>query len=251
MSVGLYSHTTRGTGTILTALIYNGDHVNHITNQNIDMTGAWDSVGEMQSESDPGGPGSEMVAPSLAVWMQQVQFVLHILGGGSYWGDVPGVPVGPGDVVGPGGGVVDEEFALFDGTTGKIIQGGKLKATVAQVRAATAAKVLEADLLETAASSVTLTDAATIAVDWDAFINGNVTLTANRVLGAPSNAQPGTSRTIRVIGNSGTPRTLTYDASYRGGSATLSDVSNAKEYLITLFALSSTICILKTTQALP
>lgn len=128
-------------------------------------------------------------------------------------------------------------------------------ASVADVRSAAAAtttdaQVLTAALLETASAGVALTDAATVAVDWDAFINATVVITANRALGTPSNAQPGTWRTIRVSGNDATLRSLTF-AGYRGGTATLTDISNAKEYLLTLFSISSTVCILKSTQAFP
>lgn len=124
-------------------------------------------------------------------------------------------------------------------------------ATVAEVRAAATGNFgVTAALLETASAGVALTDAATVAVDWDAFINATVVITANRALGTPSNAQPGTWRTIRVSGNDATLRSLTF-AGYRGGTATLTDISNAKEYLLTLFSVSSTVCILKSTQAFP
>lgn len=124
-------------------------------------------------------------------------------------------------------------------------------ATVAEVRAAAIGNFgVTAALLETASAGVALTDAATVAVDWDAAINFTLVLAGNRALGAPANAQPGTWRTIRVAGNDATLRSLSF-AAYRGGTATLVDISNAKEYLLTLFSISSTVCILKATQALP
>lgn len=124
-------------------------------------------------------------------------------------------------------------------------------ATDAEIRAAAAgAHAITAEDLETAATIQTLTDAATIAVDWDAFINASVTLAGNRALGVPSNAQPGTWRVIRVIGDSATLRSLSFSG-YRGGQATLTDISNAKEYLISLYAIGASTVILKATQAFP
>ena len=63
---GLYSHTTRATGTVLTATIYNGDHENHITNQTPAKTDDYSAtVTEMRVETDPGEISSESLATSL------------------------------------------------------------------------------------------------------------------------------------------------------------------------------------------
>src|SRR5580765_313906 len=86
MSSGLYSHTTRGTGTVLTAAIYNADHTNHITNQNPSMTGAYsDNVTQMQLTTDPGGIGTESLAPSLAGEIERLRFQLKAITGGAQW----------------------------------------------------------------------------------------------------------------------------------------------------------------------
>jgi len=86
MSSGLYSHTTRGTGTVLTAAIYNADHTNHITNQNPSMTGAYsDNVTQMQLTTDPGGIGTESLAPSLAGELERLRFQLKAITGGAQW----------------------------------------------------------------------------------------------------------------------------------------------------------------------
>lgn len=78
MSSGLYSHTTRATGTILTATIYNGDHVNHITNQNPLQTGAYsDTVAQMQSMVNPGGVGTEVLAPHLGGELERLRYKLN------------------------------------------------------------------------------------------------------------------------------------------------------------------------------
>lgn len=86
MSSGLYSHTTRGTGTVLTAAIYNGDHQNHITNQNPQMTGAYsDNVTQMQLNTDPGGIGSESLAPSMAGELERLRFAIKGITGKAQW----------------------------------------------------------------------------------------------------------------------------------------------------------------------
>ena len=90
MSGGLYSHTTRGTGTVLTAAIYNSDHVNHITNQNPSMTGGLaDNVLEYQSKTDPGGLGSESLPASMAGELERLRFVIARLLGLTHWYEAP------------------------------------------------------------------------------------------------------------------------------------------------------------------
>ncbi len=95
------------------------------------------------------------------------------------------------------------------------------KATDAEVYAATADKALAADHIETASAYVALTDAATIALDWDAGINRSVTLGGNRTLGNPTNGQPGTWRKIKVTQDGTGSRTLSFAANYKfaGGTA--------------------------------
>lgn len=86
MSAGLYTHTTRATGTTLTAAIYNGDHVNHITNQTPQMTGAYsDTAVQMQTNTDPGGVGTESLAGSLAGELERLRFAIKRLAGGAQW----------------------------------------------------------------------------------------------------------------------------------------------------------------------
>src|SRR5262245_19654393 len=90
MSAGLYTHTTRTTGTVLTAAIYNADHQNHITNQNPSMTGAYsDTVGQMQTITNPGTPGSESLAISLAGELERIRFMLKAITGNAQWYGTP------------------------------------------------------------------------------------------------------------------------------------------------------------------
>lgn len=112
-------------------------------------------------------------------------------------------------------------------------------ATTAEVRSsATGDKALIANNVEDACALVTLTDAATVTVDWDAFINGVLTMTANRTLGNPSNVQVGTSRTFIILSNSGTSRTPAFGSNYKG--APTDSVTNTSALIVSLFAYSAT-----------
>lgn len=95
MSSGLYSHTTRGVGTVLTAAIYNADHVNHITNHNpLQMGGYSDSVAEMQNAVNPGSLGSESLATSMAEELARLRFVIARITGETHWYEAPVTSLG-------------------------------------------------------------------------------------------------------------------------------------------------------------
>lgn len=82
----LYSHTTRATGTILTATIYNGDHQNHIDNgvpAQLDDYSV--NVAQMQTTTDPGDAGSESLALSLAGEIERLRFAIKEMKGTTYW----------------------------------------------------------------------------------------------------------------------------------------------------------------------
>ena len=158
---------------------------------------------------------------------------------------------GTGDVNGPAGGVVNNEFTQFNGTGGKTVKGSSLLvATNAEARAAAANRVLTASLIETASAGVALADAATVAVDWDAAINFTLTVTANRIIGNPTNGQPGTWRTILVQGNDATDRTITFAGQYLGEVPTITDCDNARWYLLTIFCLTPTHFVVSAKRAL-
>ena len=89
-----------------------------------------------------------------------------------------------------------------------------IEATAAQIRDGSASVLVTPANMEAASEEVTLTDAATIAVDWSTFLTGKVTLAGNRTLGAPTNAEPGTWRTIRVVQDGTGSRTLGFSAVY-------------------------------------
>lgn len=100
-------------------------------------------------------------------------------------------------------------------------------ASAANFRANTADKVLDTDGVWSAAAEVTLTDAATIAVDMSTFLNAVVTLGGNRTLGQPSNVKVGQSGVIRIVQDGAGSRTLAYHADWEFASGTAPVLSTA------------------------
>ena len=78
-------------------------------------------------------------------------------------------------------------------------------ATIAEIRAGTATgKIVTVDRLMDALADVTLTDAPTIAWDAQTFINGSVTIAANRTMGEVANRSLVIGRTgVLTVGNPG------------------------------------------------
>lgn len=82
----LYSHTTRSTGTTLTAAIYNADHENHITNGIPTQLDDYSvSESQMQTATSPGSVGSPSLATSLAGELERLRYVIRTLHGGAQW----------------------------------------------------------------------------------------------------------------------------------------------------------------------
>jgi hypothetical protein len=108
------------------------------------------------------------------------------------------------------------------------------EATVAELRANTADRIITTDIAYSALAEVTLTDAATVAVDMDTGINFVVTLAGNRALGNPTNTEVGKTGRIRVVQDGTGTRTLSYESSWEfaGGSApTLTTTAAANDML--------------------
>lgn len=83
---GLYSHTTRATGTVLTATIYNGDHQNHIDNETPQMMDDYSAnAAQMQSNTSPGGVGTESLATSLAGELERLRYMIKHITGQAQW----------------------------------------------------------------------------------------------------------------------------------------------------------------------
>jgi len=87
---GLYSITTRSTGTVLTAAIYNADGQVHVDNavpaQHDDYSL---NAAQMQSTTDPGESGTESLATSTAGEFERLRNILKEIGGGTYWYETP------------------------------------------------------------------------------------------------------------------------------------------------------------------
>jgi len=81
---------------------------------------------------------------------------------------------------------------------------------------------------------VTLTDAATVAIDLALGNHHQVTLGGNRTLGAPTNVVAGQSGVIRVVQDGTGSRVLSYNAIFKfpGGTApTLTTAANSVDLL--------------------
>lgn len=118
--------------------------------------------------------------------------------------------------------------------------------TVSEFRSATASKLLTADVPWTAAGFVTLSDASTIAVDFSAGFNFQVTISANRTLGNPTNVKAGQSGLILVTQDAVGGRTLSYGTSYKfanGVAPSLSTSANAVNALFYYAVTSSFIIV--------
>lgn len=123
------------------------------------------------------------------------------------------------------------------------------KATAAEVRSAAADKVITSDLLETASAVVTLTDATTIAVDWDTFLVAQVTMAGNRAFGNPTNLQIGTTRYVVVKGDSATARTVSFGTDYKGTLPT-DTVTSTSWQLLGLTAIATGHVVVTSAKAL-
>lgn len=221
-------HTTRANGTILTAAIYNNDHLNHVANA-VAL-----NAGKVEGGTPP------VVDGQLIVWDGTDGTRIRTSG------LTPYVAGGSDVAIADGGTGQSTALAAFnalkqDGTD--VLSGVFEKATDAEYRSAVANKAVTTDLIESASATVTLTDAGTIAVDWDTFINAVVTLAGNRSLGNPTNGQPGTWRTILVQQDAVGGRTLSYGGQYvkPGGTAiTVTATANAVSRL-SIYCRSATV----------
>ena len=91
-------------------------------------------------------------------------------------------------------------------------------------------------------NTVTLTDAASIALSFDAGNTFVVTLGGNRTLAAPTSANIGQSGSIRVIQDSTGGRTLSYNSAYQfvSGSAPVMDTSAGAQSILVFSCSSAT-----------
>jgi hypothetical protein len=108
-------------------------------------------------------------------------------------------------------------------------------ATTAEWRTGTSTtRSLVVDQVWSAGALVTLTDAATIAVDMSTFLNASVTLGGNRALGAPSNTKVGQSGVIYLVQDGTGSRTLSFNSVYKfafGSDPVLSTAASSVDAL--------------------
>lgn len=162
-------------------------------------------------------------------------------------GDAVDASIAAADVYRSGG----TDVAIADGGTGSSTASGAF-ANLKQAATTTATGVVErATVAETrdpsvddkfpavkdlydGAAEVSLTDAASIALDFDTGINFTVALGGNRTLANPTNTVVGKSGYIRVVQDGAGSRTLAFGTSYEfaGGTApTMSTGANDEDML--------------------
>lgn len=117
-------------------------------------------------------------------------------------------------------------------------------ATAAEFRSNSANKLLTTDKVWSAAATVALSDAATIAVDLSTGINFTVTIAGNRTLGNPTNQKVGQSGYFEVTASGGT-RTLDKGAVWKSSNIgwPISIASGQIAY-ITYFVADSSVAII-------
>lgn len=96
--MGLYTHTTRASGTVLTGLgstsdIFNTDHLNHVTHTAAPFLNSWEAtVAQMNLETNPAPNGIPSPAASLSDELERLRFVMSQIKGfigsgtpGTHW----------------------------------------------------------------------------------------------------------------------------------------------------------------------
>ena len=118
-------------------------------------------------------------------------------------------------------------------------------ATASDFRSDVASKLLPSASVWDAAEYVTLTDAASIAVDMSTGFNFSVTIAANRALANPTNAKPGQSGIIAVTEDGTGGWSLTFGSSYKfanGVTPTLDTVAG-RVNILTYSVVSSSFIV--------
>lgn len=114
------------------------------------------------------------------------------------------------------------------------------EATEAEIFAATDSKFLDAGHLSTAAVSLALSDASTIAINWTAAINFTVAFGGpNRVIGNPTNGIPGTYRKLIVRGDDSSNRAFTFGNQYLGELPAITDATSSRWYSLYIECIAS------------
>jgi len=127
--------------------------------------------------------------------------------------DVGGISLAEGVMKGP---AVNNAFREMMAQIKKVIgtTTSLIKATTTEFRSNVSDRVLVTDQVWAAGAVVTLTDAASIAVDMSAGINFSVTLGGNRALANPTNTKVGQSGMIVVRQDATGSRTLSFGSAW-------------------------------------
>lgn len=112
-------------------------------------------------------------------------------------------------------------------------------ATLADLLSGEADKLVTADVVLAATDWLTLTDAATIAIDWQARACFVVTMAGNRTIGNPTNVVAGTTRYLLLKGNNATNRAPSFASNFKGDLPSISNVTNARWYMLTMVAIAA------------
>ena len=117
-----------------------------------------------------------------------------------------------GSLSGDGGSITGMSATQL--TSGTVPAARLTEATAAQIRDGSASVLVTPANMEAADAPVALTDAATVAVDWDAGGSFTLAIGGNRTLGTPTNGVPGQWRVIEVTQTTGS-HTLGTSAAYK------------------------------------
>lgn len=201
-------HTTRATGTILTAAIYNADHVNHVNNA-------------LALNADKIEGANPPVVDGYAV-------VFDGTGGNAF----RSAAHAPGDMLRSsnlsGMGNSQTSFDNIKQPATETYVGAIEQATVAEIRASTAGNfAITPAGVKAASALVALTDQAAVDINWDSGINFTWTIGGNRTLNNPSNGQPGTWRQLILTQDGTGSRTITWGNQYRFNGGTDPVISTA------------------------
>lgn len=132
---------------------------------------------------------------------------------------------------------------LSEATTS--VPGFVRKASTSDVYASAVNRFLAGDNIESASAYVAMAETGaspTLSlanVDWEKFINAEVTLSDSRQISNPVNGQPGTYRCVKFVGNNATLRTITFGNQFLGELPDISDCNNATGYEITIKCITA------------
>jgi hypothetical protein len=113
--------------------------------------------------------------------------------------------------------------------TWQTVTGGLAEATSTQVRTGTAGVAISPSVRNAANAPVTLTDAATVAIDMNAGLVFQLTLGGNRTMGQPTNQKVGQSGQFVILQDGTGGRTLAWHADFKfsGGTPVIPPAANA------------------------